>query len=130
MTRRGALKLSAATGMALFFQKFTQAQADVPVSGEVSASLLVAIGNNHGHAFVLSVPSAISLLRATRSAGPATFNIQGTSSHPHAIELTHEDMKVLFLDGEITKRSSLDFNHSHPVTLKLDLAPAVVPTDV
>lgn len=117
MNRRNILKagLTTAAGLALFMPKFSFAQETV-----VEEILLQNdIGTNHGHELILTVVDVLKLLRQTREAAPVALDIKGKSGHPHALELTHEDLLTLFVDGQIAKDSTKVAGHIHQVTVRL-----------
>jgi hypothetical protein len=69
----------------------------------------VVIGTNHGHALVVS--------KADVAAGVAkTYNIQGTSLHPHSVMITAAQFAMLAANTSITTMSS-DDGHAHSVTV-------------
>ncbi len=68
------------------------------------------IGNNHGHDW--TVPAA-----DVQAGVEQTYNIRGTSPHPHTVTLTAAHFQML-RDGQmLTLISSTDSNHSHTVTI-------------
>ena len=66
------------------------------------------IGSNHGHE--LSMPAADVLAAADKS-----YDITGTSSHPHTVTVTAADFKKLAAQGSLVLASSMDFGHAHSV---------------
>ena len=68
------------------------------------------IGTNHGH--TLMVPAA-DVAAGTMQ----TYDIQGTSPHPHTITLTATDFAMLQAGMPVTVDSSLDARHTHQVTV-------------
>jgi hypothetical protein len=113
---------TAAAGVAM--PKFAFAQ-EVP-GAHTEPKLLVSsvIGTNHGHALVMSPEEALRLLRFTKNAPPALIDIKGASSHPHIVELTHEDLQLLFVDGVVKKESTRVGNHTHSVEVRLEIVKA------
>jgi hypothetical protein len=119
MDRRDLLKagLMTTAGLALFMPKVSFAQE----ASVEEVQLTSVIGTNHGHALVLSAVDALKLLRQTRANGPVTLDIKGQSGHPHALVLTHDDILALFDLGQIAKESTKVANHTHLVTIHLDV---------
>ncbi|MBX3184667.1 MAG: hypothetical protein KF915_18705 [Polyangiaceae bacterium] len=73
-------------------------------------SVGVTIGTNHGHA--LTVPPA-----DVEAGTDRTYDIRGTSGHPHTIVVSAADFALL-ADGEmVTVTSSNDNSHTHVVRL-------------
>ena len=71
------------------------------VTGSVAA--------NHGH--------QAAITGAQLMAGNAiSLNIQGTSTHPHTVELTAAEVTQIDNGGRVSKNSSLDDGHRHAVT--------------
>ncbi|MEW5742665.1 MAG: hypothetical protein AB1938_27355, partial [Myxococcota bacterium] len=68
------------------------------------------ISSNHGHA--LMVPAA-----DFQATGDRTYNIQGTSGHPHTITLTEAQRATILGGGTVTVTSSQDAGHTHSVTV-------------
>jgi hypothetical protein len=78
------------------------------------------VGKNHNHVF--EVPFA-----DVKAGAEKTYDIAGTSGHPHSVTLSAEDMKRL-LAGEIVRTvSSKDRGHKHRVLARC--APAVDPPE-
>ena len=74
------------------------------------ATTSAAIGTNHGHSMTVSA--------ADVTAGvDKTYQIQGTSQHPHAVVLTAAHFATLRQTGTVTVTSSTDAMHSHSVTV-------------
>ena len=71
------------------------------ISGSVSA--------NHGHA--ATVTSA-----QLGSGSTVTLDIQGTSNHPHTVELTVGELSQIRNGTRVSKSSSVDQSHDHIVT--------------
>ena len=67
------------------------------------------IGSNHGHA------GTITAAQLTVG-GVLSLNIQGTSAHPHTVDLTAADMTSIAASQKVSKESSTDNGHSHSVT--------------
>jgi hypothetical protein len=70
----------------------------------------VMIGSNHGHELV--VP-----LADVEAGVEATYNIQGTSMHPHSVTLTAEHFTMLQQGMQVVVDSSMDAMHTHAVTV-------------
>jgi len=67
------------------------------------------ISSNHGHSAVVTA--------ARITAGAAfSLDIQGSSSHPHTVELTVADLTAIAANQRVSKESSTDSAHSHTVT--------------
>lgn len=88
--------------------------ADAGVDGSMQpktcATLGTAVGENHGHAMTVSA--------ADVTAGvDKTYQIQGTSTHPHTVVVTAASFATLKMTGSVTVTSSVDSAHSHDVTV-------------
>jgi hypothetical protein len=70
----------------------------------------VMIESNHGHELV--VP-----LADVEAGVEATYNIQGTSMHPHSVTLTAEHFTMLQQGMQVVVDSSMDAMHTHAVTV-------------
>jgi hypothetical protein len=68
------------------------------------------IGGNHGH--VLTVSAADVAAGTTR-----TYDIQGSSLHPHTVTLTAEHFAMLAQNQQVSVRSTTDSGHAHTVTV-------------
>jgi hypothetical protein len=68
------------------------------------------IGTNHGHS--LEVPAA-----DVADGVEKTYNIQGTSQHPHMVTITAADFTTLAGGGTVQKTSTNDNGHTHSVTV-------------
>jgi hypothetical protein len=68
------------------------------------------IGTNHGH--TMSLPKADIAAGVTK-----TYDIQGTSAHPHSVTVTAADFAKLQNNQSVTLTSTRDDNHTHSVTL-------------
>ncbi|MEK7358573.1 MAG: hypothetical protein AAB250_19160 [Bdellovibrionota bacterium] len=129
MKRRDLLKMGMGTGAALLLvpavgcAQGTPAPAPSPQDPQGSSADIVlnsAIGNNHGHEVPLNANQALKLLRQTKTSGFVQIEIQGTSGHGHGLELTHQELTSLVIDGTLTKNSG-GATHTHAVTLTLEL---------
>ncbi len=69
----------------------------------------VSISANHGH--TLAVPMA-----DVQAATPKTYDIQGSSGHPHSVTLTAAHFQTLSQNGRVTVSSSLG-DHVHSITV-------------
>ena len=78
--------------------------------GNCNDDIDVVITGNHGHE--LSIPSA-----DFDSGQGKTYNIQGTSAHSHSITLTAQDFTELKAGKKITKESTNDSGHTHPMQI-------------
>jgi hypothetical protein len=68
----------------------------------------VVIGSNHGHILVVT--------KAEVAAGvEKTYDIQGTSNHPHTVVLTAAMFQQLQADQAIVTTSSFDDDHDHSI---------------
>jgi hypothetical protein len=67
------------------------------------------IGSNHGHAGTITAAQLAA-------GGVLSLNIQGTSAHPHTVDLTAADMTAIAGNQRVSKESSTDNGHSHSVT--------------
>ncbi len=78
------------------------------------------MGKNHGHVFVVTLADVMA-------GAEKTYPIGGTSTHPHAVTLTSEDMKTL-LKGELLRtKSTQGLTHTHRVHVRC--APAEDPPE-
>lgn len=117
--RRTVLQTVPLLGFIGMLPKVVAAQVEQPVATGSDILILEDISNNHGHHAGLSPSFVLQALRETRTSGDKIIGIQGASSHPHALALSHADLLQLFLDGSISIRSSVDAGHGHTVTLHL-----------
>jgi len=78
------------------------------------------VGRNHGH--VLTVAFADVLAGVERS-----YEMAGTSDHPHKVTLTADDMKNLLAGQAFRTRSTRDRQHAHRVLVRC--APPVDPPE-
>lgn len=68
------------------------------------------IGSNHGHSLTVS--------KADVTAGTEkTYNIQGSSPHPHTVTITATNFTTLKGNNSISVTSSADDGHTHSVTV-------------
>jgi hypothetical protein len=73
-------------------------------------TLTSSIGSNHGH--VLTLPPADVTAGVEK-----TYNIQGSSNHPHTVKVTAQNFAMLKQTGTITLTSEPDNIHPHSVTI-------------
>ncbi len=81
----------------------------VPVPGK-PVKVNVEILNNHGHAAVIPYEAVII-------GNKLTIDIKGTSSHPHTILLSEQDLTILRQKLVVDVKSSVDAGHSHDVRI-------------
>jgi hypothetical protein len=70
----------------------------------------VEIGSNHGHELVVPLADVMAGVEAT-------YDIQGTSMHPHSVTLTAEHFTMLQGGMQVMVDSSNDNGHTHAVTV-------------
>jgi hypothetical protein len=81
-----------------------------PTNGGGSGDVQGTIGSNHGH-------SGAVITAAQLTAGEALMlDITGSSSHPHTVSLTAEEVGQIGGGARVSKESTLDAGHSHTVT--------------
>lgn len=74
------------------------------------ASTGATIGSNHGHVIMVTTAEA--------NAGvDKTYQIQGTSTHPHTVMITAANFATLRAAGTVIVTSSTNASHSHSVTV-------------
>ncbi len=71
-----------------------------------------AISSNHGH--VLTVT-----LTELKTNGEKSYDIKGTSGHPHAVEITNEILLTLLRLGAVEVESTAVAGHTHIVKLEI-----------
>jgi len=87
-----------------------------PIDGPVDAppgactSPTATIGGNHGHTLVVS-------LADVQAGVDKTYDIQGTSDHPHSVTITAAQFAMLENGQTLNLTSSL-VGHTHPVTVR------------
>jgi hypothetical protein len=86
-----------------------QPMPDAPPSG-TCATTNASISANHGH--VAAVPAADVAAGVEK-----TYDIQGTSAHPHTIKVTAAMFAMLEAGQTVTVTSSNDAAHTHNVTI-------------
>ncbi|HEY5925183.1 MAG TPA: hypothetical protein VIV11_26050 [Kofleriaceae bacterium] len=90
----------------------TQADAgtDAAMNPPTCATTSAAIASNHGHALSVSI--------ADVNAGvDKTYQIQGSSTHPHSVLITAASFATLKMMGTLSVMSSLDASHRHTVNV-------------
>lgn len=85
-----------------------QSPIDAPPMACTTASST--IGTNHGH--TLAIPPADIAAATDR-----TYNIKGTSAHPHTVVITAAMFAMLKANGTLAVTSSSDAGHTHAVTI-------------
>lgn len=75
-------------------------------------NIQVTISRNHGHAMVIEGKDASDGMNHS-------YDIQGSSSHPHTVELTQAQFASILAGETVEVQSSQDAGHSHMVTLSL-----------
>jgi hypothetical protein len=86
---------------------------DAPDAGArncVAAGTSATIGTNHGHTLTVSAADVAAGVEKT-------FQIQGSSGHPHTVTITAEQFAMLQQSQSITVTSSSDAGHTHKVTV-------------
>ncbi len=80
-----------------------------PATPAPSADAVGTVGSNHGHSAVVE---------AARLAAPeeVSLDITGTSSHPHTVGLSADEIEQIGAGARVSKESSVDASHSHTVT--------------
>ncbi len=118
--RRQALGVLAAPVLLGLLPRFAKAEGEPPVCPAPEVTVEADISSNHRHELLLTIKSLLELLResATRPEGIA-LDIQGGSGHGHLVTLTHEQLLELLVTGSLAKESSLEFGHSHLVTIQV-----------
>jgi hypothetical protein len=87
----------------------TPAPTPTPAPPAAAADKTAVIGSNHGHAGTITAAQLTA-------GGVLSLNIQGTSAHPHTVELTAADVSSVAASQKVSKESSVDSGHSHTVT--------------
>ncbi|MGE3762953.1 MAG: hypothetical protein AB7L94_11890 [Kofleriaceae bacterium] len=70
----------------------------------------IVIGYNHGHAMTIA-PEDL------HSTSTRTYQIRGTSDHPHTVDITPAQFASLRANGTLTVTSSYDDDHPHTVVI-------------
>jgi hypothetical protein len=83
---------------------------DAPPSAMTCTSMSAVISSNHGHALVVSAADVAAGLEKT-------YNIKGTSTHPHSVKITAAMFATLKSTKMLKVTSSTDSSHSHSVTV-------------
>jgi hypothetical protein len=74
-----------------------------------SANTVGTVGSNHGHSAVITAAELASTTEVV-------LDIQGTSSHPHSVRLTVDELTAIAAGQRVSKESSEDASHTHSVT--------------
>ena len=74
--------------------------------------LVSTISNNHGHAFVMT-------LENLKKNGAMSYNIKGTSGHPHMIDVTAQVLAALVAKNVVDIVSTNVAGHTHVVRLQI-----------
>ena len=74
---------------------------------------MAVIGFNHGHAFAMPITKEDVMAGQLK-----TYNIQGTSTHPHTVTVTAAMFAMLQQNMQVTVTSSVDDGHPHSVTIR------------
>ncbi len=114
-SRRGVIQtLATATAVLIPSQLLAQqAPNPVPVCPKVKVKVIMSeISSNHGHAFTSTLEDLVKK-------GAMLFTIQGTSGHPHGIQITNDVIVGLMQGKTVTLVSTTDAGHSHNVILKI-----------
>jgi hypothetical protein len=90
---------------------------DAPIDSAVTSCTMngtvPTIGTNHGHAFAMAVTKEDVIAGVNK-----TYNIQGTSGHPHTVTVTAAMFTMLQQNMQVTVKSSFDASHDHDVTIR------------
>ena len=70
----------------------------------------VLIGTNHNHTMTVSKEDVMQ-------GKEKTYEIQGTSAHPHRVKVTAEMFTMLQASMSVTTTSTTDGGHSHQITI-------------
>jgi hypothetical protein len=84
------------------------------------ARVICKVGKNHGHVFVVTLADVLA-------GAEKTYQIAGTSKHPHAVTLTADDMKTLLKGDLLRAKSTQGLTHTHRVHVRC--APAEDPPE-
>lgn len=87
-----------------------KAKADL-CQGDMNTPVEAVIGRNHGHS--LLVPRGDIL-----SGQEKTYNIQGSSGHPHNVTVTADHFAQLRATGRVEAVTTNDAGHGHTVLLE------------
>ena len=74
-----------------------------------SADEVGTVSSNHGH-------SAVVTAAQITAADDLELDITGTSSHPHTVTLSADEIQQIGTGARVSKESSTDASHSHTVT--------------
>ncbi|HVK66418.1 MAG TPA: hypothetical protein VM694_18170 [Polyangium sp.] len=132
MKRRGVLKVGAALAVSpLSFSGEARAcdghgnwetppPEKAPEKAAVCARLVARIGRNHGHGFTIVAADVLAGV-------DKTYDLTGTSGHPHTVTVTAADFKKLGAGQIVRLASSREGGHIH--RLFLECAPVVDPPE-
>jgi hypothetical protein len=95
-----------------------------PVKDEAAKSpysrVIGKVGKNHGHVLTVSFEDV-------KAGAEKTYDLAGTSGHPHTVTLSPDDMKNLLAGQIFRTKSSRDRQHAHRVLVRC--APPVDPPE-
>jgi len=80
-----------------------------PPAPAPSADTVGTVGSNHGHSAVVTSAMLTAALAVD-------VDITGTSSHPHTVTLSADEVQQIGAGARVSKESSTDAAHSHTVT--------------
>lgn len=119
MSRRNFLQfaaIGAGTMVAITIAGQASAQTAGNLINKVPAAstktLTSTISRNHGHAFVMT-------LENFKKNSAMSYNIKGTSSHPHMIDVTANVLAVLLAKNVVDIESTNVVGHTHTVRLQI-----------
>ena len=123
MNRRQILKTGMmATGFAVLLPSMaTSQEASPPPVSEATLTVISFISDNHGHQFTLTPVEVVQLVRSTKISGPVTVDIHGQGNHGHLLQLSHDNLLVLLVEGMVELESSMAGTHKHTVQIKLEV---------
>ncbi len=87
------------------------AATDSPAASCSMNGTSVAIGSNHGHTMTVSKAEVAAAVEKT-------YDIQGTSAHPHSVTVTAADFAKLANNMDVVVMSTTNSMHSHSVTVR------------
>ncbi|EYF07022.1 hypothetical protein [Chondromyces apiculatus] len=120
MHRRTLLHLGASLAAVPLLPRIALAQDVCEPPKDTVERVVARVGNNHGHVFVVS-PADV------QACVGKTYDIAGTSGHPHAVTLSADDFKRLG-KGEILRTTSTRVGgHIHRLLVRC--APTVEPPE-
>ena len=110
LTRNEFLKLSAGL-VAASVVPLTTACPTTETPGACESDPEEMISGNHGHRIDVT-------LADVADGEPMVYDIQGSSSHTHSVELTSQDFERLREGGQVMVTSSITEGHSHEITVR------------